>query len=147
MLGVLLAAMAIGQLTDVGGFVEVIGTYGVGGDGAAAIIGVALLVCELLAGVGLLGGSLVRRKGASRLAVFVAVAWSALGAQAFARGLLVPNCGCFGVHLAQPLRWWILVEDLEFVTLAWWTQRTTTRWSAPTDESAPDSSRTVEARV
>ncbi len=146
-LGVLLLAMAIGQLADVGGFVEVIDTYGVGGKGAAATIGVALLVGELLAGVGLLGGTLGRWKGASRLAVLVAVAWSALGAQAFARGLVVPNCGCFGIHLAQPLRWWVLVQDLEFMALAWWTLRTTTRWPVPIDESEPDSSRTVETRA
>ncbi len=146
LLGALLVAMAIGQLTDVAGFVEVIGTYDVGGDVAAELIGVSLLIGELVAGVGLLGSSSRRWTGAANVAVVVAVAWSALAAQAFARGLFVPNCGCFGVHLAQPLRWWVLVEDLEFLALAWWTQRASLRWSVPTGESAPDSSRNVEAR-
>ncbi len=143
-LGVLLVAMAIGQLTDIGGFVDVISTYDVGGDLAAAIIGGALLIGELLAGVGLLVADRSRRAGASRLAVVVAVAWSVLAAQAFVRGLVVPNCGCFGVHLAQPLRWWVLVEDLEFVALAWWTQRTSGRRSVSTVESAPDASGSVQ---
>lgn len=34
-----------------------------------------------------------------------------LGAQAFARGLAVDNCGCFGVYLGQPLRWWVPLQD------------------------------------
>lgn len=50
--------------------------------------------------------------------------WSALAVQAFARGLAVENCGCFGVHLGQSLRWWVLLEDAEFVALAAWVRRT-----------------------
>ena len=57
------------------------------------------------------------------VAVAVAVGWTILGTQAFVRGLAVDNCGCFGVHLAQPLRWWVLLEDAEFVALAWWVRR------------------------
>jgi hypothetical protein len=45
----------------------------------------------------------------------VALTWSALGAQAFARGLALESCGCFGVHLGQPLRWWVLLEDVELI--------------------------------
>lgn len=46
-----------------------------------------------------------------------------LGIQAFARGLALDNCGCFGVYAAQPLRWWVLVEDVEVVALAVWVVR------------------------
>jgi hypothetical protein len=59
--------------------------------------------------------------------VAVAVVWSLLAAQAFARGLAVGNCGCFGVRLGQPLRWWVLVEDAEFVALAVWVRRQVTQ--------------------
>ena len=34
--------------------------------------------------------------------------------------LALHNCGCFGVHLGQPLQWWVLLEDAEFVALAAW---------------------------
>jgi hypothetical protein len=61
----------------------------------------------------------IRRVGATT-AIVVAVAWSVLGLAAFARGLTVHNCGCFGIHLVQPLRWWVLAEDAEFLALAGW---------------------------
>lgn len=60
------------------------------------------------------------RRSGSLLALAVAMIWSALAVQAFARGLAVENCGCFGVHLGQSLRWWVLLEDAEFVALAAW---------------------------
>jgi hypothetical protein len=71
---------------------------------------------EAMAGVTLLGG---RRRGGS-LALLVTVAWTVLSIEALARGLVLHNCGCFGVHLGQPLRWWVLAEDAEFVALAAW---------------------------
>ena len=36
---------------------------------------------------------------------------------AFARGLALPNCGCFGVYWPRPLTHWSIVEDL--VLTAW----------------------------
>lgn len=47
----------------------------------------------------------------------VASLWSVLAVQAFVRGLVVPNCGCFGVYLSQSLAWWVLLEDATFVAL------------------------------
>jgi hypothetical protein len=44
------------------------------------------------------------------LATAVAVTWTLLGTQAFVSGLPIDNCGCFGVHLGQPLRWSVLLE-------------------------------------
>jgi len=41
----------------------------------------------------------------------VSVVWAALVVQAFARGVDVTNCGCFGVHLSQRLSWFVLVQD------------------------------------
>ncbi|MGH8975586.1 MAG: MauE/DoxX family redox-associated membrane protein, partial [Acidimicrobiia bacterium] len=65
--------------------------------------------------------ALLRRwRGGEVLAVAAAVVWATAGVTAFARGLSLQNCGCFGSHLQQPLRWWILVEDAEFVALAGW---------------------------
>jgi hypothetical protein len=47
------------------------------------------------------------------------VVWAILAAQAFARGLVLDNCGCFGTYLAQPLRWYVLVEDALMQLYAW----------------------------
>ena len=122
-LAVLLLAMAAGQLSDLTGFVDVLETYELGDRTTAWLLTIPLVLAEAVGGVGLFirRGSL--RRVAPTVAVAVAVAWTVLGTQAFARGLALENCGCFGVHLAQPLRWWILVEDAEFIALAWWVRR------------------------
>lgn len=39
---------------------------------------------------------------------------------ALARGLELPNCGCFGVYFAQPLRWYTPLEDVALLGLAVW---------------------------
>ncbi|WP_234388631.1 hypothetical protein [Streptomyces sp. AS58] len=31
--------------------------------------------------------------------------------QAYARGLAVDNCGCFGLYLTQRLSWFVLLQD------------------------------------
>ncbi len=122
-LAVLLLAMTAGQLSDISGFVDALAVYEVGGRPASWVLAISIVAAEAMSGVGLLrrGGTL--RRVAPGVAVVVAVAWTILGVQAFARGLVLDNCGCFGVHLAQPLRWWVLLEDAEFIALAWWVRR------------------------
>jgi hypothetical protein len=118
-LGGLLLAMAVGQVSDLGGFARILDTYRVFPGALPTIAAVALVALEAMAGLALLRGE--RCGGA--LSVAVALAWTVLGAQAFARGLPLANCGCFGVHLGQPLRWWVLIEDAEFIALAVWILR------------------------
>ncbi len=107
-LGGLFTAMAAFQLADLPGFVGVLETFQLGG---AWVLAVALLAGELVSGGWLLVAP--GRRPLVPAVVFAAtsVMWSALAAQAFARGLVLANCGCFGVYLAQPLRWWVLVQD------------------------------------
>lgn len=113
-LAVLLFAMAIGQLVDIGGFADMLRDYELVGAAAGAVA-VGIPVGELAAAVGLLA----RRGFGGRLGLAVAVFWTVLGAQAFARGLAIENCGCFGVYLGQELRWWVLLQDVYFLALAW----------------------------
>lgn len=119
-LAVLFFAMAAGQLSNVSGFIDIMASYGLGGTPLAGFAATALIAGELTAAVGLVSWTPARRHRAASVAVAVALAWGVLGIQAFARGLALDNCGCFGVHAGQPLRWWVLIEDLEFVALAWW---------------------------
>jgi hypothetical protein len=114
-LAVLLLAMAIGQLADIGGFADLLRDYELVGAAAGAVA-VAIPLAELAAASALLAG---RRLG-GRLGLAVAVFWTGLGALAFARGLAVENCGCFGVYLGQELRWWVLMQDVYFLALAWY---------------------------
>lgn len=124
-LAVLLFTMVAGQLSDVPGFVDIVATYGLGGTAAAGLAAVALIAGEVTAAVGLVSRGQARRHRAASVAVAVALAWGVLAVQAFARGMALDNCGCFGVHAGQPLRWWVLIEDLEFLALAWWVRART----------------------
>lgn len=112
----LLAAMAVGQASDIDGFETALAGYrAVPGDVLGQLARLVVAV-EALAAV-----ALVRRwRAGEALALSVAGLWTAAGVEAFARGLTLRNCGCFGTQLQQPLRWWVLVEDAEFVALAAW---------------------------
>jgi hypothetical protein len=119
-LALLLLAMAAGQLTDFPGFVDVLRDYDIGAASAAWIAAIGLVAGEATGGVLLLSGSTSVRRSGAVVALAVAIAWSALALTAFARGIAIDNCGCFGVYLAQPLRWWVLLEDAEFIALGAW---------------------------
>ena len=119
--GLLLSAMAAGQLASFDTFREALDDYDLfAGDASTAAV---IVVVELAAALGLLASASVSRsigRAAGITGLGVAGFWSILAAQAFARGLELDNCGCFGAYLAQPLRWWVLVEDAYMLVLAWY---------------------------
>ena len=115
----LLLAMALGQALDFRGFVEILRDYELGGTNTAWALGIALFVGEVVTAVLLLGRTHWRKTGAL-FGLLTTIGWTALAVQAFARGLEVDNCGCFGIYLGQPLRWWVLVQDAWFVGIAAW---------------------------
>jgi Methylamine utilisation protein MauE len=118
--GLLLAGMAVGQLASLDAFEDALATYELpGGMHWAAVVGLPAL--EVLAALGLLAPGVLPRPAARTagvLGIVVAVAWTTLAVQAFARGLAVENCGCFGAYLVQELRWWVLLEDAYLLLLA-----------------------------
>jgi hypothetical protein len=136
----LLLGMAAGQLADMEGFVGILETYEVGGGAVGWSLGAALVLGELTGG-GLLLLSANRRRSGAAVGLGVAVVWSMLAAQAFARGLVLESCGCFGVYLAQPLRWWVLLEDAELIALTSWVRR---QVAATPDPVAPPTRLDVE---
>lgn len=111
LLGGLFTAMAAFQLADLPGFVGVLEAFQLGGSGTAWMLAVALLAGELVSGLWLLTMPGAIPVVPAIVFALTSVLWSALAAQAFARGLTLANCGCFGVYLAQPLRWWVLLQD------------------------------------
>ena len=111
LLGGLFTAMAAFQLADLPGFVGVLEAFQLGGSGTAWMLTVVLLAGELVSGLWLLVMPGVAPIVAAIVFALTSLLWSALAAQAFARGLTLANCGCFGVYLAQPLRWWVLLQD------------------------------------
>ena len=112
----LLAAMALGQASDLDGFEAALAGYRAIPGAVLGHTARLLAALEAVAAV-----ALIRRwRGGEVLALTIAGLWTAAGVDAFARGLALRNCGCFGTQLRQPLRWWVLVEDAEFVALATW---------------------------
>ncbi len=118
MLGALFTMMAAFQLADLPGFVGVLGTFQLGGAGTAWVLAVALLTGELVSGIWLLGAPGRWPLVPAVVFAVTSVIWSFLATQAFARGLVLDNCGCFGVYLAQPLRWWVLLQDVALLGYA-----------------------------
>src|SRR5262249_20804508 len=119
-LAVALLAMATGQLADLSGFVEALRGYDIGAAPLAGVVAVGLVVGEVAGGGLLVGSRTSPRASGAVVALAVAIAWSTLPLSAFVRGEPLQNCACFGVYLAQPLRWWTLLEDAEFVALSAW---------------------------
>ena len=66
------------------------------------------------------GGARARRSPSN-------LAYAALLSVTLARGLDLKNCGCFGVFLARPLRWFSPLEDLVFAGLSWLLYRNASR--------------------
>jgi hypothetical protein len=126
-LAALFFTMAAGQLSNLSGFIDIVASYGLGGTTVAGLAATALIAGELTAAAGLVSRDQTRRHRAASVAVAVALAWGVLGMQAFARGIALDNCGCFGVHAGQSLRWWVLIEDLELLALAWWVRANAAR--------------------
>lgn len=138
----LLLSMALGQSLSLPEFVNAVGSYRVAGEAGSSVLAWVLLLLQALAGAGLLWGSPRLRPGAGWAGLAVALAWSALAVQAFARGLSISNCGCFGRFLAQELSWWVLLQDAYFVVLALLALRSARRdrlpQSLPVHMSNPD---------
>ncbi|MGP3924745.1 MauE/DoxX family redox-associated membrane protein [Streptomyces sp. 8N616] len=110
-LGAVYTAMAVGQLASFGSMPGTLAEYGLVNGVAATALAVALIAGELVCGVWFLARP--RSKALPPVWVFTAVSvvWSLLAVQAYARGLTVPNCGCFGIYLTQRLSWFVLVQD------------------------------------
>ncbi|PCG86991.1 hypothetical protein CIB93_05475 [Streptomyces sp. WZ.A104] len=110
-LGTLYAAMAAGQLASFDAMPGILGAYGLVDGPAATALTVLLIAGELACAAWFLARP--RSTAIAPVWVFtsVSVIWSALAVQAFARGLTVVNCGCFGVYLSQRLSWFVLAQD------------------------------------
>lgn len=110
-LGAICTAMAVGQLASPDRMPDILSAYGLVHGAAATSPAVLLIACAM--GCGLWFLARPRSRAATPVWVYTAVslAWSGLAAQAYARGLTVDNCGCFGAYLTQRLTWFVLAQD------------------------------------
>jgi hypothetical protein len=112
----LLAASAMGKLADMPGFYAVIKSYALLPEALIPVSAWALALTELGVALWLAMGS--RAYVAALIVIALHVIYLVWLSIALARGLNIPNCGCFGVYWARPLTWFTLLEDLILLTLA-----------------------------
>ena len=114
-LGGILLASALGKSLDLPGFVEVLVTYRDFPDWSLWPIALFITTIEWMLGLWVLSG---RRLPQAALATVLLNGIYALWMTvSLARGLDLPNCGCYGVYFPQPLRWYSPLEDLVLVSL------------------------------
>ena len=114
-LGGILLASALGKSLDLPGFVEVLVTYRAFPDWSLWPIALFITTIEWMLGLWVLSG---RRLPQAALATVLLNGIYALWMTvSLARGLDLPNCGCYGVYFPQPLRWYSPLEDLVLVSL------------------------------
>ncbi|MER7895051.1 MauE/DoxX family redox-associated membrane protein [Streptomyces sp. NPDC096046] len=143
-LGLLLAAMALGQLASFDAMPAILTAYGLTSGAASTALAVALIGAEAVTAAWFLARPRSRATTPVWLYTGVAAVWTVPAAQAFARGLALDNCGCFGAYLAQPLRWYVLVEDALMLLYAGLLWRGTRRAgpASPHAAAAPVAART-----
>jgi Methylamine utilisation protein MauE len=117
-LGLVLLASAAGKLLDVEGFARILGTYEAFPEAALRPLALTVPLVELALALWLFSGRRLAAAAVSALALHIV--YGAWAAATLLRGLRIPNCGCFGVFLAQPLGWTTVFEDLVMVGLSAW---------------------------
>jgi hypothetical protein len=108
-IAILLFATAAGKLADLRGFASVLETYRVFPASALLPLAVVIPLAELLLGGWLVTGRRLRLAGLTSATLHAAYGgWAAV---TLARGMRLPNCGCFGVFLPRPLTWGTVLAD------------------------------------
>lgn len=128
LIGGILLASALGKSLDLPGFVEVLKTYQAFSAAMLWPLALAVTGIEWALGVWVLSGWCLR--AAALAAAGLNGIYAVWMTGTLLRGLELENCGCFGVFLAQPLRWYSPIEDLVLVGLCWGLRRVTKPKSA-----------------
>lgn len=115
-LGGVTLGSGVGKALDIAGFVGVLQTYELRLPGNVLFdIAVTVTVVELCLGLWLLWGR--APIAAATIGMFLYASYFTIMSQALARGLAIPNCGCYGVFLAEPLKWYSPLEDILQIAL------------------------------
>jgi hypothetical protein len=112
----LLLATGVAKLVDLAGFAGVVGAYRLVPETLLFPAALLLAAVEVALGAWLLARW--RPVTAALAAALLHLGYLAWLALALARGLAIPNCGCFGVFWPRPLTRLTLVEDGVLLVLA-----------------------------
>lgn len=112
----LLLATGAAKLLDFPGFAAVVATYDALPAALVTPAAALLTAAELALAAWLLTGRRLPEAALATVALHLGyLAWLSL---ALARGLSIPNCGCFGAYLPRPLSPATLAEDALITALA-----------------------------
>ncbi len=110
-LGGVFTAMALGQAVSFAQMPEILSAYGLVSGAGATVPAVSLTAGELVCGVWFLARPRSRAIAPVWVYTAVSVVWAGLAVQAYARAVVVSNCGRFGRYLSQSLGWFVLLQD------------------------------------
>ncbi|WNZ06473.1 MauE/DoxX family redox-associated membrane protein [Streptomyces sp. 11x1] len=139
-LGTLYTAMAVGQLASFEHMPRILSAYGLVSGSAATGLAAALIAGELVCGVWFLARPRSTALAPVWVYTAVSVVWTVLAVQAYARGLVVDNCGCFGIYLTQRLNWFVLLQDAATLLYAGPLVRSARRAPAPSPAGREEAS-------
>ena len=108
-LGLVMLGSALGKTLDLPGFTAIIGTYQALPEWAWRPAAFASVGAEWIIGLWLMLGT--RLRGAALLSMGMHAFYAGFAALALWRGIVVPNCGCFGKLMPRPLGWNIVIEN------------------------------------
>lgn len=115
LLVVVFLATGLAKLLDIQGFAGVLAGYRLLPGALLAPVGLGLALAELAVAIGLLRPAL--RRAAAAAAILLGAANALALTVTLARGIALPNCGCFGVYWPRPLQPWTPLEDLVLIAL------------------------------
>jgi len=114
--GLILISTGIGKGLDMSGFVSILASYQLMPHYLNVLFAYTLPFIELGTGIGLILA--IKRIQMAWLAVAIHVLMLCTVIITLSRGIVVPNCGCFGVFLARPLSTVTAIEDLVMLTMS-----------------------------
>ncbi len=113
-IAILLGLMGVLQAVSFNDFTTALQDYSVFPGATVELVALAVIAAELAAALLLVSNA---KQGAIVTGV-VYTFWIVMAFQGLLRGLDVPNCGCFGRFLSQPLTWWVIPQDLYVLAMA-----------------------------
>lgn len=114
--GLVLIATGTGKALDIPGFVHVLAAYALLPAWGNILVAYTLPFVELVTGWCFLAG--VRLLLAAWIAVGLHLLFLSAVLGTLWRGIVVANCGCFGVFFARPLTGLTAIEDLVMIGLS-----------------------------
>ena len=113
-ISLLLGLMGVLQTVSFNDFTTALQDYEVFPGATVELAAIAIIAAELAAALLLIANP----KQGAVVTGLVYLFWLSMALHGLTQGLDIPNCGCFGRFLSQPLTWWVIPQDLYVLAMA-----------------------------